>query len=96
MSYSATLSFPLCLCAPVSRPRWGTSSFSSFHFLDRFDRRRDIRNYSAEFLFQSAGEGWVGRREGEGGGIVTNSDMMQGCPLFDVVCPAFPLPTRVP
>ena len=56
--------------------------FSSVQFFDRSGRRGDVRDDSAEILFQSSlqealGHIWHG----------------QGCPVFDNILPAFPLAT---
>ena len=56
--------------------------FSSVQCLDRVGRRGDRRDDSAAILFQSF----------SAGGPCEQSWLGQGCPLFDVVHPAFSLP----
>ena len=51
--------------------------------LDRLGRHGDMRDDSAEIFFQSFSVGSLCEQSWHG----------QGCPLFDVVHPAFPLPT---
>ena len=59
------------------------TQFSSDECLDRLGHRRDTRNDSREILFQSV----------SGRGHCERFWHGQGCPLFDVVHLAFPLPT---
>ena len=56
--------------------------FSSVYVLDRLGRRGDMKDDSAEILFQSILQE-----------AVVSSFGMGRCPLFDVFHPAFPLPT---
>ena len=59
--------------------------FSSVQSLDQLGRRRDMTDDSAEMLFQSFSAGGPCQQFWHG----------QGRPLFDVVHPAFLLPTMV-
>ena len=56
--------------------------FSPVQSIDHWGHRGDMRDDSAEILFQSFQRGGLHKQFWHG----------QGCPLFDVIHPAFPLP----